>query len=113
MITIPTLTKLLDMRIDPSNLSGISINFKIRLVFLLFSRLSLSTSEAESEKYATSDPEISAEHIRSRINTVNQTKKIGLKGWKVILLLIISCIHEQGSSVSKLNESMLINYLLY
>ena len=93
MITIPTLTKLLDIRIDPSNLSGISINFKIRFVFLLFSRLSLSTSEGESEKYATSDPEISAEKIRSMISTVNQIKMMGLKGWKVILLLI-SGIHE-------------------
>lgn len=105
MITIPTLTKLLDMRIDPSNLSGMSINFRMRLVFLLFSCLSLSISEGESEKYATSDPEISAEHIRSRISTVNQIKKMGLKGWKVILLLI-SCNHKLGSSVSKLNEYM-------
>jgi len=93
MITIPTLTKLLDMRIDPSNLSGISINFRTRLVFLLFSRLSLSKSEGESEKYATSDPEISAEKTRNRISTVNQIKIVGLKGWKVILLLI-SGIHE-------------------
>jgi hypothetical protein len=50
-------------------------------------------SEGESEKYATSDPEISAEHIKSRISTINQIKIIGLKGWKVILLLI-SGIHE-------------------
>jgi len=80
MITIPTLTKLLVIRIDPSNLSGISINFRIQLDFLLFPRLSLSIFEGESEKYATSDPEISAEHIRSRISTVNQTKIIELKG---------------------------------
>jgi uncharacterized protein YneF (UPF0154 family) len=93
MITTPTLTKLLDIRIDPSSLSGISISFRIRLFFLLFSCLSLFISEGESEKYATSDPEISAEHIRSRISTVNQIKRMGLKGWKVILLLI-RCNHE-------------------
>lgn len=66
---MPTLIRLLAMRMVASNRLGLFLNESniLSLLFLLFRRM--AKSGGLSEKNAVSDPETSPEEIMSKINT--------------------------------------------
>ena len=81
-MTIPTFTKLFTTRIVPSSCSGF-----LRRVTTFFEALDLlffkpAISDGESEKKATSDPEIRAEQIRSNSRIIKQNIIPAVGGWK-------------------------------
>ena len=67
-MTIPTLTKLLAMRMVPNNSSGLS-NHSLMVRWFLPSSSNISCSAALKEKKATSEPEISADSNSSKAKT--------------------------------------------
>ena len=65
IITIPTFTKLLPIRIVAKSFLGSEINFSILSLFLLFSSFKFSFWVFDNPNMATSDPERKADNNMS------------------------------------------------
>ncbi len=87
IITIPMFIKLLATRIVASNLSGIPNNFITDWSVFNLDLLNLLSSAGDKEKYATSEPDTSADDI-SKNNTITNAIKISNEiGLNVIPIL--------------------------
>lgn len=72
--TMAMLMKLLETSKTANNLLGLFLKLCIRFRLLFFELIAFLRSVVESEKKATSEPEISAEDIKSKImNTILKT----------------------------------------
>lgn len=95
-MTIPTFTKLLDIKMVPSNSSGL---FKSALILLCLgvSSSSSSSSPAPNEKKATSEPEIKADRSKSKMSTTMNAIPVMAE-----VSMFKNCSSVLGGSVSKL-----------
>lgn len=94
-ITIPTFTKLLDIKMVPSNSSGFTSNVLILLCFGVSSSSS-SSSPAPNEKNATSEPEIKADKRRRIMSTTMKATPV------IEASMVKNCRIVLGGSVSNL-----------
>ena len=84
MIIIAIFIKLFDIRIFAKSLLGFSRSFRASTELLDLSFFKFSISFGESEKYATSEPDINAEQNSNRIIIVSIKKKLNDNGINVI-----------------------------
>jgi len=96
IMTIPTLMKLLVIRIVPNNLLGFRSVFRMACERFVPLPVISERSDGDREKKATSDPEITAEPI-SRTTTISMAANIPPVTGEKVTLIPASIRREYGS----------------